>query len=55
MLSEELPTPNATLAPLRSAQHPLPSPANIAMRGGDELTDCHSERSEESLADLSPP
>jgi len=55
MLSEELPTPNATLAPLRSAQHTLPSPANRAMRGGDELADCHSERSEESLADLSPP
>jgi Cft2 family RNA processing exonuclease len=34
MLSEELPTPNATLAPLRSAQHPLPSPANIAMERG---------------------
>ncbi len=51
MLSEELPTPNATLAPLRSAQHTLPSPANRAMRGGDELADCHSERSEESLAD----
>jgi hypothetical protein len=43
MLSEELPTPNATLAPLRSAQHTLPSPANRAMRGGDELADCHSE------------
>src|SRR6266702_8516553 len=25
--------------------------ANIAMWGGDELADCHSERSEESLAD----
>src|SRR6266571_5685427 len=34
MLSEELPTPNATLAPLRSAQHTLPSPANRATERG---------------------